>query len=232
MLLLSFLETCPWLSSATEGVVTCGKGKFITRRQYYHISAARVHCQACSLCITTSQFHRERLASHIIIITTATYTYRKTRQPIFLNSWQRMAPRSISGTSVLITKGPKKSGVFRDACEWMDLLKVHGSLAWSQMWLHHQPGHSGEILHKNTERDSISESYFISCCWCWWLTVISLGAYHILACSAVLIHLGCFSKISKPEWLLNNTIYLCTSGIWDSENRISTDWIPPTSMLL
>lgn len=72
-----------------------------------------------ALCTTISQIHREHLASHIIIITTATYTYRKTRQPIFPNFWQRMAPRSISGTLVLITKGPKKAGVLRDAREWI-----------------------------------------------------------------------------------------------------------------
>lgn len=127
----------------------CGKGKFMTTKQYHHTSSARVYSQARSLCTTTSEFHGEHLASHMIIITTAAYIYRKTRGPIFLNSWQRIAPSSTSGTSVLIAQGTKKSGVCRD-------LPVNRSAkgSWrfsliTNMWCPHQPSHSGEIPHKN-----------------------------------------------------------------------------------
>lgn len=113
-MLLGCSGTCvPHGVQRQKGVMICGKGKFITRSQYHHTSSVCVHSQACSLRTATSQFHRGHLASHIIIITTATYIYRKTRQPIFLNSWQRIAPSSTSRTSVLITKGTRKSGVFK-----------------------------------------------------------------------------------------------------------------------
>lgn len=134
--------------------MVCGKGKFMTARQYHHTSSARVHSQARSLCTTTSQFHREHLASHIIITTTTAYIYRETRGPIFLNSWQKIAPSSTSRTSVLITHGTKKSGVCRD-------LPVNGSAkgSWrfsliTNTWRPRQPGHSGETPHNNHREEA------------------------------------------------------------------------------